>query len=137
MRILAIDPGDKRIGLAITDPTCMIAIPLKVLLHLSREQDAQAIKALVTESQVDLIIIGVALDEDGGETPASRKARRLGDALTGIMDIRIIYEDEAGSTQEAGQAALAAGFRRQDRRGHLDQMAAAILLQRYLERIHP
>jgi putative Holliday junction resolvase len=135
MRILAIDPGDKRIGLAITDPTGTIATPLQVLLHVSREQDAQTIKELATRNQVVLVVIGVALDEDGGDTPSSRKARRLGDTLASILDVKIIYEDEAGSTREARETALTAGFRQRERKGHLDQMAAAILLQRYLDKV--
>jgi len=134
LRILGIDPGDKRIGLALTDPSGTIASPLQVLAFTSRAQAAQEIKKLVIQYDIKLIVVGAALDETGGETPASRKARRLGDELANLTGISVVYEDEADTTNEAQQAARSAGYRQKQRQGHLDQLAAAILLQRYLEK---
>src|SRR4030042_516594 len=82
MRILAIDPGEKRIGVAICDPTGTIASPLTVIKHVSRLIDAAAIADLAIQNQAGMIIIGKSLDDDGFPTPASRRADRLAEAIS-------------------------------------------------------
>jgi putative holliday junction resolvase len=69
MRILAVDPGEKNLGIAISDPTGTIANPLTVLKHVSRPLDAAAIARLAADNQAERIIVGQALDEDGQPTP--------------------------------------------------------------------
>ena len=71
-RILAVDPGEKRLGIAISDPTATIAGPLTVLSHVSRAVNAASIASLARENAAVLIVIGQALDWDGGVTPSSR-----------------------------------------------------------------
>lgn len=133
MRIMAIDPGDKRIGVAISDPTCTIASPLTVVKHVSRAIDAATLADLARHNQVSLIVIGKALDEEGLPTPASRKADRLADALHGQCDIPVEMWDESLSTQSARQAQIEMGTTRHKRAGHLDHLAAVVILQSYLD----
>ena len=133
MRILAIDPGEKRIGLALSDPTGTIASPLMVLNHTSRREDASAIADLALQYQIALIVVGQSLDDDGSCTPQSRRATRLAEAIRLLCEIPIKMWDESFSTQEARQARIVMGTTRRKRRGHLDDLAASVILQSYLD----
>ena len=133
MRILAVDPGEKRLGIAISDPSGTIANPLTVLKHVSRPLDAAAIAQLAAENQAGLIVIGQSLDEDGLPTPEGRRAGRLAEAVQSQTDLPVVLWDESGSTQEARSARLALGASRRKRGGHLDDLAATYILQTYLD----
>ncbi len=133
MRILAVDPGEKRLGIAISDPTGTIATPLSVVKHISLLLDAASIADLANQYQVVLIIIGKSLDEEGLPTPQSHKADRLAEAIHQQNNIPVMMWDESFSTQEARRARLEMGTTRRKRRGHLDELAAAIILQSYLD----
>ncbi len=133
MRILGVDPGDKNIGIAISDPTGSIANPLTVIKHVSRNEDAQAIVRLANENQVGLIVIGQNLDQDGIPTFQGRKAARLGGAIKAHTDIQVKFWDESGSTQSARQARIEMDVPRRKRSGHLDELAATVILQSYLD----
>lgn len=132
-RILAVDPGEKRIGIAICDPTMTIASPLAVLNHRSLVFDAAQIGQIATEKGAIAIIIGQALGCDGEETPSSRHARKLADAIHQVIQVPIILWDESGSTQSARQAKIELGLSRARRSGHLDEYAAVVILQSYLD----
>ncbi len=136
MRILAIDPGEKHIGIAISDPTGTIAAPLTVLQHVSRPVDAARIADLAREYQVSLIIIGKSLDEEGLTTPQSRRSDRLSAALQQQCAIPILPWDESFSTQEARRVRIEMGVIRRKRSGHLDELAATLILQSYLASRH-
>lgn len=136
MRILAIDPGEKRIGLAISDPTGTIASPLTVLKHVSRLSDAAAIANIARQHQAELIVIGKSMDIDGSPTRQSLMSDRLALAIHKECDLPVKSWDESFSTQEARQARLAMGTPRRKRQGHLDDLAATILLQSYLDANH-
>jgi len=133
MRILAVDPGEKRLGIAISDPSGTIANPLMVLKHVSRPLDAAAIAQLAGENQAGRIVIGQSIDEDGLPTPEGRRAGRLAEAIQGQTDLSGVLWDESGSTQEARSARLAMGAPRRKRAGHLDDLAATYILQTYLD----
>ncbi|MBN2149257.1 MAG: Holliday junction resolvase RuvX [Anaerolineales bacterium] len=136
MRILAIDPGEKRLGIAISDPTGTIANPLAVLKHVARSIDAATIAGLAQEHQAGLIVVGQALDEEGQLTLQARRAKRLAEAIRLQCDIPVVLWDESGSTQAARQARLLMGARRSKRQGHLDDLAATYILQTYLDTHH-
>ena len=135
MRILAIDPGEKNLGIALSDPTGTIANPLTVLKHVSRPLDATAIAQLAADNQAERIIVGQALDEDGQPTPEGRRASRLAEALRAQTSLPIELWDESGSTQAARQARFSMGVSRRKRRGHLDDLAATYILQTYLDQM--
>jgi putative Holliday junction resolvase len=135
MRILAIDTGEKRIGLALSDPERIIASSYGVVIHKAFEDDIKCINNIIIQNEVDLVVIGQALDEDGNATPSSRRAVKFGEGLKSRFQIQVVYYDEGGTTQEAKEATLLMGLNRKNRRGHLDNLAATILLQRYLDMI--
>jgi putative Holliday junction resolvase len=133
MRTLAVDPGEKNLGIALSDPTGTIAGPLRVLKHVSRHLDAAAIAQLAREYEAGRIVVGQALDVEGRPTPEGRRAARLADAIRQQTDLPVELWDESGSTQAARLARLALGARRAKRRGHLDDLAATYILQTYLD----
>jgi putative Holliday junction resolvase len=133
MRILGVDPGEKRIGLAISDETGMIANPVGVVIHSSRNKDADVILSQARELNAGLIIIGQALDEEGKPTASSRSAERLADEIRSRGEVPVEMVDEYGSTNEAQTTAFEMGLKRKNRRGHRDTIAAVIILQRYLD----
>jgi putative Holliday junction resolvase len=123
MRIIAVDPGSKHIGLALSDPTGTIANPLAVLDHVSRLVDAAAVAELAGSNQAGLIVIGQSYGEDGSPT----------EALKTQTTLPVVFWDEAFTTREARAARIQMGVSRKRRSGHLDSLAAAILLQSYLD----
>jgi putative Holliday junction resolvase len=133
LRILGIDPGDKNIGVALSDPTGTIANPLMIVEHISRPIDAATIAQLAREHNAVKIIVGQSFDLDGKPNFQGRKAARLAAAIRTQTDIPVQLWDEAYSTQEARGARIALGTTRSKRRGHLDELAATVILQSYLD----
>ncbi len=125
-RVLAVDPGDKRIGIAVSDPSGTIARPLIVIEHVSRQADAQSIVQHAVEYDAEMILVGIALDASGQIGLQARKELRLVDALRKITKLEIETWDETDSTQMAIQLV-----------GKRDKMtdarAAAVILQEYLD----
>ncbi|RME90044.1 MAG: Holliday junction resolvase RuvX [Anaerolineae bacterium] len=133
MRILAVDHGEKRIGIAVSDPTATIASPLTVLEHISRAEDAARVAELARSHEVGLIVVGQSLDDDGRPTRQGRSAARFADALRACVDVPVVLWDEAFSTYEALEARRALGIARKKRREPVDALAATVILQSYLE----
>lgn len=137
MRVMAVDPGAKRLGLAISDLSGTIANPLTVIAHISRPVDAATIAAMAGEYQAGIIVVGQSLDEEGQPTQEGRRASRLATAIREQTDLPVVLWDEAGSTQTALAARRALGSPRRKRRGHLDDLAATVILQSYLDVYSP
>jgi len=133
MRVLAVDHGEKRIGLAISDLTGTIANPLSVIKHISRAIDAAQVVTIAAEQEADLIVIGQSFDEDGNPNSAGRRAARFAEALRTQTNLPIKLWDESFSTQEARAAQIQMGVSRKKRSSHLDEIAATIILQSYLD----
>jgi putative Holliday junction resolvase len=136
MRIMSIDPGTKRIGVAISDPTGTLARPLDSLPHINRQEDASRIAARAEEEHVGLILIGQATDVDGKPNFSGRKSRRLAAAVRSFTDIPVELWDESYSTKDAQRNRIILGEKRNANAPHLDARAAAIILQSYLD-AHP
>lgn len=134
MRILAVDHGEKRIGLALSDPTATIANPLAVIQHVSRALDAAQVAALAAEHGAGLIVVGQSFDEDGRPNQAGRRAARFAESLRQQTSLPVELWDESFSTQKARAARLQMGVSRKKRAGHLDELAATVILQSYLEK---
>ena len=133
MRILAVDHGGKRIGLALSDSSATIASPLTVIEHTARAMDAAQVAALASEHEAGLIIVGQSFDEEGRPNAAGRSAARFADALRAQTQIPIVMWDESLSTQDARASRIALGVSRKKRAGHHDALAAVVILQSYLE----
>jgi len=136
MRILAVDPGSKRLGLAISDPTGAIANPLTVIPHVSRLLDTAAVAEQAAVHEAGLIVVGQSLDEQGQPTFEGRRAARFASVLRMQTSLPVVLWDEAFTTQDARAARIALDASRQRRAGHLDDLAASVLLQSYLD-AHP
>ncbi|HSJ89455.1 MAG TPA: Holliday junction resolvase RuvX [Anaerolineales bacterium] len=133
MRILAVDHGEKRIGLALSEPTGTIASPFKVIEHVSRLMDAAQVASLAQDNDVGLIVIGQSFDEEGRPNLAGRRAAKFADALQQQTSIPVVLWDESFSTQEARATRIELGVSRKKRAGHHDSLAAVVILQSYLE----
>ena len=136
MRILALDPGEKKIGVALSDPTGLVARPLTTLTHASRDADAARIAALAAEHESEMILIGLALDASAQRGPQARRAERLAEAIRQHTALPVKLHDESYSTQSAQAALLTAGKKRRARRAQVHAVAAAAILQSYLD-AHP
>jgi putative holliday junction resolvase len=132
-RIMAVDPGEKRIGIAVSDLTGTIANPLTVLEHIGRAIDAARIAETAREHEAVLIVVGQPLDIDGMIGPQARKSQRLGEAIRQQTSTPVVYWDESGSTQIARGARIQMGVSKANRKGHMDELAATVILQSYLD----
>jgi len=133
MRILAVDPGEKHIGLALSDASGTIASALTVINHVKRSVDAAIIAGLAAEHAVERIIVGQALDDEGEAGFRARPAQRLAEAIRAQTPLPVELWDESYSTQTARQVRIEMGAPRRQRRGHLDSLAAVVILQDYLD----
>jgi putative holliday junction resolvase len=133
MRVLAVDPGEKNIGVAISDLSGTIARPLVVLKHISRPLDAAAIADLARQHEVGKIVIGKSMDEEGAATTQSRRADHLAKAIHQQSELPVLFWDESFSTREARDSRITLGTSRKKRHGHLDDLAAAAILQSFLD----
>lgn len=131
-RILGIDPGERRIGVAVSDPSGTIASPHS-FVDVATDIIA-SIRRLCEEYDIDTIVVGLPLRLDGGEGPAARRSRELGEKLTDGLDVPIEFWDERFTTVTAESALLEGNVSRTKRKGKRDQIAAAVMLQGYLDR---
>ena len=133
VRILAVDHGSVRIGLALSDPTATIASPLTVIAHVSRAVDAAQVAALAAEHEAVRVIVGQSFDEEGRPNAAGRSAARFAESLRLQTSLPVEMWDESLSTQDARASRIELGVSRKKRAGHHDSLAAVVILQSYLE----
>jgi putative holliday junction resolvase len=133
MRVLALDHGTKRVGLAISDEMGMIAQPLTFLPAEPLAELLEGLKKVVAEKNVQQILVGVPRNMDGTYGPAAEKARKFVEQLKGALTIPIRTWDERLTSVQANKAMIQGGLRREERKLKADQTAAAILLQSYLD----
>ncbi|MBM3125961.1 MAG: Holliday junction resolvase RuvX [Chloroflexi bacterium] len=133
MRLMAVDHGEKRIGVAISDSTGTISYPLAEVGHTSRKGDAARILELADSHAVERIIVGQSFDEEGNPNPAGRRAERFAEELRSHTKVPVEMWDESLTTQDARTVRLKLGGSRKKRAGHQDSLAAALILQSYLD----
>ncbi|MFO8074410.1 MAG: Holliday junction resolvase RuvX [Polyangia bacterium] len=136
MRIMGLDVGERRIGVALSDELGLTAQPCCVV-EVDRRDPTAAVERIVelcAEHEVELVVIGLPLSLSGGDLgSSSRRARSLGERICGHGRLEIVYRDERFSTREAERVLIGAGVRRADRKKSVDKMAAALILQGYLD----
>jgi putative Holliday junction resolvase len=135
-RILGLDPGERRVGVALSDPTGTIASPHSVIDRRSVEL-ADAVRMLCEENDVHRIVIGLPTGLSGVEGPSAKAARAMGNAVADATGLSVEYQDERFTTVTAEAALLEGGVRRSKRRDVRDKVAAAVILQTYLDRKEP
>jgi putative holliday junction resolvase len=133
VRVLAIDPGSVRLGLALSDPTGVIAQPLMVLVRRSPEEDLRTLKKVADDHQVDRIVVGLPRLMDGTLDVAAAAAQAFGAEVERVTGRPVAYWDERLTTVAAERHLLAQGQRRLKRRANVDRVAATLLLQAYLD----
>jgi putative Holliday junction resolvase len=135
-RVLGLDLGQSRIGVAISDPARRMAVPLGTV-HTGAPEDVKAIAAIVRENDVGEIVVGLPLGLSGRRGEAADHAEKFAEALRGFLGISVSLQDERLSTVQAERQLKAAGMRGRDRRAVVDQSAAVIILQAFLDRAVP
>ncbi len=133
MRMLALDVGDRRVGVAVSDPLGLWARPLTVITRRSRAQDYQAIAALVEEHEVSRVVVGHPLELHGAVGPQAQRVERYAAGLAEYLPVPLVFWDERLSTVEAERVLHEAGETTRQYRGRLDAVAAAVILQSYLD----
>jgi putative Holliday junction resolvase len=129
-RVLALDVGERRVGVAVSDPSGTLATPHSVIQRRSKAKDFEAVGRLVAELDIQRVVVGLPLTLDGEVGPQARRVTRYAQALAETLDVPLEYHDERYSTVTADDLLTQS---RRKRRVPIDAAAAAVILQDYLE----
>jgi putative Holliday junction resolvase len=130
-RVLGLDHGSRRVGVAVSDALRITAQPLEVV---PRTRAVNRVKEIVDEYEIAEIVVGLPTSLNGNEGPPAAAARAFGDEIALATGMEVAYVDERFTTVTAEKVMLEAGAKRQVRRDSLDKVAAAIILQTFLDR---
>ncbi len=131
-RILALDVGDRRIGIALSDETQLIATPHSVYTRVGWGPDVKHIQKLYNDNKAVLVVCGLPRNMDGSVGFQAEKMQSFAEQLE-KAGLPVVFQDERLSTVSAHQALIEGGMRRDDRKGTVDKVAAAVILQSYLD----
>jgi putative Holliday junction resolvase len=134
MRYLAIDYGQKRTGLAICDAHETLASPVTVITGQGGIIDK--IAKVIRDEEIQAVVMGLPLNMDGTESSQTRRVRQFADQLTRNIDIPLHFQDERLSSFDAEQKLAGLGITRKKKKKHLDAVAAASILQTFLDKKH-
>ena len=132
-RVLGIDYGDSRIGLAMSDPLKIIASPYKTIRNEGNEKCLQVFQSLIKEKDVEAIVVGLPMGLKGQETAQTKKVREFADLLYALK-LPIRLEDERLSSVSAEKSMIQQNIKTGHNKGLIDQRAAAIILQQFLDK---
>jgi putative Holliday junction resolvase len=133
MRVLGLDLGSKRIGLAVSDPEANIAFPAGTLQSAGRKADIAAVCEIIADREIGAVVVGLPRHMDGRRGPEAAAAEKFAAALRKSSGVPVETLDERWTSQEAERVLLAQGRAPSRSRGRVDEIAAAILLRTYLE----
>ena len=134
-RYVAFDIGDRRIGVAISDPFNTYALPSQAYFRKGFKEDVEAIAQIASSKGATVIICGLPVNFDGPEAVQTEKTRRFIDALKEKTAIPVICEDERFTTKMAHETLISEGMRREKRKNYVDALAAANILDGYLSKL--
>ena len=134
MRTLGLDVGEKRIGVALSDSEEILATALTVIERKSDDAALKSILALAAEHEVERIVVGLPISLDGRLGPQARRVQSFADALNERTVLPVVTWDERFSTSDAERVLMEAGLKRDKRKKRLDSVAAAFILQGYIDR---
>ena len=137
MRIMGLDVGDARIGVALSDPLGLTAQRLTVLERTNLSQDVEAVRGLIEQHGVETMVVGLPLTMRGERGPQAQKVASFSDVLRQRLAIRIEFIDERLTTVQGSRALQATGTRGRKRKAVIDQVAAQLILQQYLDMTRP
>jgi putative Holliday junction resolvase len=135
MRTLGLDIGEKRIGVAVSDPSGRVATPLSVLDARALAADLGPLLRIVEDYEVRRLVVGLPLTMSGDEGPQAREVRRSAEHLAARLGMAVAYQDERLTSKAAEQAMSETGAGSRARRGRVDAVAATLLLQTYLDAV--
>ena len=130
-RIIALDVGDKRIGVAVSDPTRTIAQPLETYTRVGYGPDTKHMKALCERFETGEVLLGLPLNMDGTAGAQAQKTRAFGKLLEDA-GLTVYYTDERLTTLTAQRALIQGNMRREERKQHVDKVAATVILEQWL-----
>ena len=130
-RILALDVGDVRIGVAVSDPTGTIAQPLEVYRRVGYGPDSRYVAALCQRMDCESVLLRLQKHKDGSTGPQAQKVMDFG-AVLEKAGLTVHYQDERLTTVTAEAVLIGSGVRREDRRRHVDKLAATVILEQWL-----
>ena len=133
MRIMGLDIGEKRIGIAVARTEEGIATPLCVVDGSDGSRASREIASLIDEWEVEVLVVGLPLTLAGEEGPQARRVRTLASRLLGGVDLPVNYTDERYTSTDAGRVLAEAGLSERQARGRVDAIAASMILQTYLD----
>ena len=134
-RIIAFDIGDKRVGIAVSDPFNTFALPVSTYYRTKNAAaDAAALAAIAAERGAGEIVCGLPLNTDGTDSAQTEKVRRFAALLADAARLPVIFEDERYTTVEAERVLISGGVRREDRKRSVDSIAASYILEGYLNK---
>jgi len=136
MRVIGLDIGERRIGVALSDPTATIASPLEVLVITDAESAYAAIARLVNHHQADEVVLGMPYSLSGVAGPAAENTRKFVNEISRRLQVRVVTWDERLSTVAAERSMRETGVKRRKRENLRDAIAAALILQSYLDSRH-
>lgn len=134
MRILGLDIGEKRIGIALSDPLGWTAQSLKTLERKSIKNDVEEIIKIINEFQVEKVVVGLPKNMNGTLGESGQKVMNFCEKLLEKINIELVYEDERLTTMAAEKVLIDADLSRKKRKGVIDALAATFILQTYLDR---
>jgi putative Holliday junction resolvase len=133
LRVLALDVGDVRIGVALSDETGTLASGLVTLRSVGPRKDAQAVAALVGEHQAEEVVVGLPLRLDGTLGSRGEQILAFVERLRRVLRVPVVTRDERLTSVAADERLAEAGVARRDRKARIDQAAAALILQEHLD----
>ena len=133
LRVLGLDVGDKRIGVAVSDPTGLLTTPIPAINRRNIEKDLQSILSLTGEYQVAAIVVGIPISLNGKSSQQTKVVREFCRSLEVVSSVPIYLEDERFSTKEAERLLKEAGHSPSREKGLVDSASAAVILQAYLD----
>lgn len=134
MRKIALDVGDVRIGIAVSDIMGIIAGGYETYVRKDYESDLKYVAEFAKRSEADTIVFGLPINMDGTEGPRALGVRKMAEDLKAYTDIKMVFQDERLTTVTAERMLIQADVRRDKRKKVIDKVAATIILQSYLDR---
>ena len=132
-RALGIDFGEKRVGLALSDKSSLIASPYKTIQYISEDELISEIEKIVLDQEIEIFVLGLPLNMKGKDSSQTKKVRHFKKMLS-VLDLPIVYEDERFSSILAKNSLVLQNVKTGHNKSEIDRTAAAIILQQYLDK---
>ena len=133
MRVLGLDVGDVRIGIAVSDPTALVALAYKTLVRTSKWKDVEEVRSIIEDLKVDRVVVGLPKNMNNTLGPQGKKVQKFVNALKHNYPLDLVYIDERLTTVSAERILIEADVSRKNRKKVVDQVAATYILQQYLD----